>query len=116
MLFGVVIFGVAGMLCLIFVVGAGFLAQYQGVEYRCVVDGPQDLRAYPPEAGPVGAGFSIWPVGRECTWPTSGGGTAVAHTDDWGPTIAMVSLGTAALCGGLIALTPPRRLRPCSPR
>jgi hypothetical protein len=107
-LLGVVMFGIAAALWLIVVTGAALIAEYQGAEYKCIVDGPHDPRAYPLEAGPVSAGFIMWPMGRECVWPTANGGTVVAQTDDWVPTIAMVCFSAIGLWGAAIAVVPAR--------
>lgn len=81
---------------------AHFLATYQGLDYKCTVDGPHSPFALITEA-PVAVGrFGHWPLGRECEWPLADGtGTIVAHSESWTGTFALVSSLVIAF-GGLV--------------
>jgi hypothetical protein len=108
---GIVTFVVGSVVWLLGIAFASLAATYGGLEYKCAVDGPHDARAYPPEAGPVSAQFSMWPLGRECVWPTAGGGTVVAQPDGWGSTIGLSAVGGLAVVGAMVALVPLRPQR-----
>jgi len=99
-LLGLIVFGIAGMVWLLVVGGAAFLAEYQGAEYKCSVEGPYVVRAFPSEVGPVSGGFTLWPLGRECEWPTEREGeTVVARGDYWAGTVALIALGVTSVAG-----------------
>jgi hypothetical protein len=106
-LLGIVMFSIGGVLWLLTVAFASLAASHGG---GCMVSGPYHAEAYPPEAGPVSERFTMWPMGRECEWPTAGSGTVVAQPD-WSGTIAVSIVGGVAVVGLMIALVPLRPQR-----
>ena len=106
---GATVFFLGVVMWLIGAAGTHFVTNYQGAEYNCLVAGPSSPLAYPLEASPVSAGFSWWPVGRECEWHTATGDTVVVRTDDWTATVVLHGIGAIALMGGLLAVWPARR-------
>jgi hypothetical protein len=111
MLLGFIVFGLAGVVWTLLVAGSAFVATYQGAEYRCIVEGPHHPLTASPEVSPVSAGFSVWPMGRQCEWPTVDGTTVLAQSDDWGLTTGMLGLGAVSVLSLAVALMPlPSRL------
>jgi hypothetical protein len=109
-LLGITVFLLAGVVWVMSASIAFLGATYNGAEGRCLHGGPWSSEMFSPEAGPVSAGFSWWPVGRECEWRTTGGGeTAIVRSESWGATYALLVLGAISVSGLVIAVIPTRQ-------
>jgi hypothetical protein len=110
-LLGVTIFVLAGIVWALSAGSAIVIANHGGLHAACASSGPWQVNGANPEAGPVDARFSWWPVGRACEWPASDGGTAlVAQNESWTATYSLLALGALSLSGLVITLLPARRL------
>ena len=103
-----------GMLLLVtgFLVGAAQIGMsiYQGVTYKCLVDGPFSSQAEVSErSGVVEGSVASWPLGRACEWARAdGAGTVTVYSGSW----ALTFIASGLMLGGLVfAVTPvtPRR-------
>jgi hypothetical protein len=89
-------------LALIVYTCAFMLATYQGLDYKCTVDGPRSPLAEVTEAPVVTGEFIHWPLGRQCTAPRADGtGVVVTRSADWTGTILLVTSLSIAL-GGVV--------------
>jgi hypothetical protein len=104
---GIALFLIGGALWPV-VAGALFvLSTYHGAGYNCIVAGPWSDRAYPGEASPVSAGFSWWPAGRVCEWPTADANvTVIVYSDSWVGTSVLVALAAIVALGAVMAVVP----------
>lgn len=97
---------VVGVIGMIWTLGAGgAAAQYGGIEYRCMVEGP--FPTSPPlalitEGEPERAYLSLWPYGRACDWKRADGQGLVTASSDWSATGAFIVSAAMAITGGLI--------------
>jgi hypothetical protein len=85
------------------------VASYQGLDYKCIVEGPfSPVAAIGEASGVVTGQFGLWPLGRECEWLRADGeGTVVANSGDWTGTFAIgVSVGIVVAGMLLIARRP----------
>ncbi|GAA3878059.1 hypothetical protein GCM10022381_20610 [Leifsonia kafniensis] len=88
-------------------------AMYKGADYKCMVEGPRSpLAEISERPGIVTGSFSLWPLGRECTWlRADGAGTVAVDSGNWVATgFAASALVLALVGGGLVASS--RRVRP----
>jgi hypothetical protein len=85
-------------------------AVYKGADYKCLVEGPRSpLAEISERPGIVTGGFSLWPLGRECTWRRAdGAGTVGADSGNWVATGFAASALVLALVGGGLAASSPR--------
>ena len=94
----------AGLGIVAVVVGGTYvLSAHGGLEYRCIVDGPYPAftRVSDDLSGLAGR-FALWPLGRECVWPSAAGdGAVIAHGDAWGPTV-MAGAGLVLVLFGVV--------------
>ncbi|MET0933468.1 MAG: hypothetical protein ABWX56_07130 [Mycetocola sp.] len=95
---------VAGVIGMIWALGVGgAAAQYGGVEYRCMVEGP--FPTSPPmasltEGEPERAYLSVWPYGRACEWKRADGQGPVTAFSDWSATGGFLACAAMAIAGG----------------
>jgi hypothetical protein len=109
-LLGITVCLLAGVVWVLSASVAFLGATYNGAEKRCFDGGPWSSEMFSPEAGPVSAGFSWWPVGRECEWRTTASGeTVIVRNESWGATYALFALGVISASGLVIAAIPTRR-------
>ena len=110
-LLGVTIFVLAGIVWSLSAAYAIIAANHGGLHAGCADSGPWHIDGVNPEAAPVDARFSWWPVGRACEWPASdGGATVVVHKESWTATYSLLTLGALSLSGAVIAVLPARKL------
>lgn len=97
-----IVVGVAGMIWILAVGGAA--AQYGGLEYRCMVEGPfpsSSPLALATEVGPERAYLSLWPFGRACDWARADGQGVVTAFSGWSQTVAFIVCAAIAIVGGI---------------
>ncbi len=84
------------------VVAASYaMATYQGVDYKCIADGPRHPEAVVSEGDIVAGGFSWWPLGRTCEWDgADGAGTVLAQGGSYPASAITYSL----VAGGAIGV------------
>jgi hypothetical protein len=101
---------VVGVLAALGVVAFAWLvATYGGLDYKCVVEGPRRESApfaFASEAVRVHGYFSVWPLGRACSWERADGRGFVTAGPGWTRTImflvyvAIAVVGAALLAAG----------------
>ncbi|PWC08114.1 hypothetical protein [Mycetocola zhujimingii] len=96
-----IVVGVAGMIGILAVGGSA--AQYGGLEYRCMIEGP--FPSSPPlalvtEVAPERAYLSLWPFGRACDWERADGQGVVTAFSDLGATVGFLICAAMAVVGG----------------
>jgi hypothetical protein len=74
-------------------------AAWQGVTYRCLVDGPTSPLAEVSErAGVVSGSASVWPLGRACEWARADRtGTVTTHSGSRSVTVITFAIGAVGL-------------------
>ena len=88
--------------------GAYLVAMHGGLDYACSVEGPfSPLAEVSERAGVVSGGFSLWPLGRSCTWPAAGGSGTVLASSGWGNTVFVAALLGVAAAGVALRTTRP---------
>jgi hypothetical protein len=85
-------------------------AMYQGADYKCLVEGPNSpLAEISERPGLVTGSFSLWPLGRDCTWQRADGmGTVTVDSGNWVATGFAASAALLALVGAGLAAAPGR--------
>jgi hypothetical protein len=79
---------------------------YQGLDYKCLVEGPYSPLAVVSEASGIVTGrFGHWPLGRECEWlRADGAGTIVAQSNNWTGSVELLASTGIALSGTYLAV------------
>lgn len=81
-----------------------FLANRNGFEYNCMVDGPslspEDALLAPSE-GSVHGYFSLWPLGVVCDWGRADGLGVVTATPSWTGTVLVLFCAAIAVVGAV---------------
>ncbi|PPF55982.1 hypothetical protein C5C13_11595 [Clavibacter michiganensis] len=104
-----------GMLLLVtgLLVGAAQIGMstYQGVTYKCLVDGPFSSQAEVSEGSDVVEGsVAWWPLGRACEWARAdGAGTVTVYSGSWALTFIALGLILGALVLAVTSVRPRRR-------
>lgn len=86
-------------------------AMYKGADYKCLVEGPSSpLAEISERPGLVTGSFSLWPLGRECTWRRADGtGTVSVNSGNWAATGFAASAALLSLAGAGLAASARRR-------